>query len=77
MHSRCLDAIKANVDIHIRVFPVAACGRSSVVMSCSAMPMTRFMSVVLSTAHEDTCVSPRSAYAIVFLCLHRWPAQWS
>ncbi len=44
MQSRCLDAIKANVDIHIGVFPVRSSRQSSVVMCCSAMQMTRLMS---------------------------------
>ena len=51
MQSRCLDAIKANVDIHIGVLEHRP---SSVVMCCSAMQMTRSMSVLLSTALEAT-----------------------
>ena len=41
MQSRCLDAIKANVDIHIGVLEHRP---SSVVMCCSAVQMTRLMS---------------------------------
>ncbi len=51
MHSRCLDAIKANIDIHIGAFLVRSSRRSSIVMCCSAMQMATLMSSKVVTIY--------------------------